>query len=231
MADPAPGELAKKMQSLTDSELVANGKAMLEEFSRRNAESTIRLRCPCCNKPLKLYNNYHPTWEQCKFLFNAKEMMQRAGVKHFHIKSDLQGVGPGHRDHTMVGRIMNHYSKMLYLKLLTRCKADGTHIPHFDYTDFSDTKDQAFTVPEGAFQFIMGKVPLSPCRVRTHNRQIIDVPENRNSSEWIRDVYQRFEDAVAGEKQWLHSSGQMAILFPVALMPGTQTSFLDEDDD
>ncbi len=230
MAESATGEISISMQSLSDSELVVNAKAILEEFKRRNAKSTLKLRCPCCNKYLKNYDNYQPTWEQCQFLFNALEMMQRAGVKHFHIKNELKDVGPDHRDHTMVGRIMSHYSKMLYVKILTRCKADGTHIPHFDWKDFSDTKHQAFTVPDSAIQFIMGRVPLAPCRVRVHNRQIIDTPENRYSSEWIRDVYQRAEDASEGEKQWLHSSGQMTIHYPLALAPKAQGSLFEDDD-
>lgn len=231
MTESATGEITISMTSLSDSELVASAKAILEEFKNRNAKGTLKLRCPCCNKPLKKFNNYQPTWEQCQMLFQALEMMQRAGVKHFHIKSDLKGVGPDHRDHTMVGRINNHYSKMLYLKLLTRCKADGTHIPHFDYTNFSDTRHQAFTVPESAIQFILGRVPLAPCRVQIHNAQVIDTPENKYSSEWIRDVYQRADDASEGEKQWLHSSGQMTIHYPLALAPKEQRQLFDEDED
>jgi hypothetical protein len=231
MAESAPGEIAISMQSLTDSELVANAKAILDEFKRRNAKSTLKLRCPCCNKPLQRFHNYQPTWEQCQMLFQALEMMQRAGVKHFHIKSELKLVGPDDRDHTMVGAITNHYSKMLYLKLLTRCKRDGTPIPHFDYTHFADTKHQAFTVPDRAVQFILGRMPLSPCKVRVHNKKIVEVPENTHSSEMIRDVYLRHEDATEGEQQWLHSSGQMAIHFPLALSANTQGELFDNEED
>jgi hypothetical protein len=235
VSDDNPGELRFSAGDMSDDQLAEAGRAILSEFKRRNAETTIKLRCPCCNAALKDWHEYKPTWSQVKFLFEAMELMQRAQKKHFHIKSTLSNISREHRDHTLVGGINNHYSKMMYLNLVVRCKEDGTPLPQFEYIAESDSEDPCFTIPPAAVEFVMGRLPLKPAIVRVHNGKILDVPELRNSELWIRDVYTRVSRlAEERETDWLNAAGQMKLHFPSSLLngeEGVQGSLFDDEED
>jgi len=220
---------------LTDEELSHLASSCLEEFKVRQAAGTIKVRCPACNSHLKEWYEYKATYTQIQFLFEIMDMMQTTKSNHVHIKSSSKKVPLEHRDHTVIGDIQNHYSKMMYLGLLERCTDAGESLPQFSYSaDNDDMMEESggvpcFRIPDKAIAFVLGREPLRPAIVRVKNLQILDVPENRESTMWVRDVYSRSKKHGAEREQdWLNRSGQMAIHYPLAL---EQLDLFEEDEE
>jgi hypothetical protein len=243
MTASVPATATIDVTALSDADLAKLASECLEEFKSRQAEGTMKIRCPACNTNLKQWYEYKPSYTQVGFMFDIAEQMQRTGSPHVHIKSSLKKVPIEHREHTVIGDITNHYSKMMYLGMIQRCTEDGKPLPQFSH-DNGEEDDQekrddrkggvpCFNMSQKAIDFLFARVPLQPAIVRVKNTQILEVPENTTSTAWVRDVYSKTaKEAQEREQDWLNRSGKMAIFYPSALHKAAeQMSLFDEDEE
>ncbi len=196
------------------------GKAIIERMKEETGALEYT-RCPVCNKALKNWHQYGPSWTMVQICLDIIRVMS-AGHTHVHIKADLQSATTGHENHTIVGRVVNNYSKMAKLGLIAMCEEDGGTVDRND-PSVRGGKHARFTITKDGYDFVMGKKPLSPAKVRVKNDTIIDAddPEIKGSSVHVNEV-RRYE-----EDSWLDATGKYTLPFPEDLLP-PNTGFLFE---
>lgn len=196
------------------------GKAVIERMNEEVGALNYT-RCPVCNKALKNWHQYGPSWTMVQICLDIIRILA-SGHKHVHIKADLQSATAGHENHTVVGRVVNNYSKMVKLGLITPCDEGGNPLDRDDPRTRGG-KHARFTITKDGYDFVMGKKNLSPARVRVKNDTIIDadLPEIKGSSVHVNEVRRYDEDA------WLDATGKYTLPFPDDLLP-PNTGFLFE---
>jgi len=216
------------VDALSPHDLMVVGKAIFKAWEDKGGKLAALSRCPVCNHVMKNWHQYKPTWTQVQFCFKIVEILSQEN-KHVHIKSSLSKLPLQDRDHALTGDIMNHYSKMLYLNLITRCDESGTELGHFvdiDERDDSDGKYSRFTITKQGYEFITGKEALQPALVRVKEKEIIDVPENRESKVWVREIVGNDRDK---NDAWLDAVGRHRLYFPAELLPDTKGLLFAEE--
>lgn len=187
------------------------GKAVFDQMENNKEKMAVLTRCPICNKHLKP-QGYKPSIVQADLCFDIISMHQN-GFTHVHIKSSLKPVAAEHRDHTIVGDITNHYSKMLYLGLIERCDEDGNALEHFapiDERDDGDGKLSRFKVGKVGYDFLHGKRAIN--RVSILNQRVVNVEEDK-------DVEYRIGELKHFEKRgWQDKCAKYTLAFPEDLL-------------
>jgi hypothetical protein len=210
----APGQEKDFVEALSIDELTVLGNIIIDRMKKET--DTVNLtRCPVCNKPLKNWHQYKPTWTMIQIALEGIRVLSD-GHKHFHIKADIHSAVSGHENHTITGRAVNNYSKMSKLGIIALCSEQGT-IP--EDGDVKSGRYACYTITKKGYDFVMGKKPLCPAVVRVKNDQVIDVPENRDTTVNVSDIRQYDEDS------WLDATGRYSLVFPEDLTPGAQSAF------
>ncbi len=178
-------------------------------------------RCPVCNHKLRTYNKYKPTWTMIQICLDMIRVMA-AGHKHVHIKADLVSAISGHENHTVVGRVVNNYSKMQKLGLISLCDEAGAVLDRED-EDVKGGRHARYTITREGYDFVMGKNKLKPAKVSIVNDRIVNVEENAHEEMHVNEVEKYEEDA------WLDSVGRYTLEFPEELNPRNTAGFLFPD--
>jgi len=232
MTDPIylPERPREFVDALSAEQLKDLGQTIMDAWKDGGGKMIELSRCPICEGPLKNWHTYKPTWSQVQCCFQIIEILKQ-GHKHVHIKTTSGLVPIEHRDHTVSGLIMSHYSKMMYLNMMARCDEDGKVLGHFVPPNERDDEGLGqFTVTKQGYDFIHGKAPLCPGLVRTKFEKIIDVEENRNIKFDVRDLL-KGKEKQAREDEWMDSKGRHTISFPDEFLPNVQGIMFEDDDE
>lgn len=207
------------MDQLSAEQIRDLGKAVFDQMENNKEKMAALTRCPICNEHLKP-TGYKPSIVQVDFCFRIIEMHQN-GLNHVHIKSSLKKVPPEHRDHTIVGDITNHYSKMLYLGLIERCDEDGNPLDHFapiDERDDGDGKLSRFRVGKAGYDFVHGKRAIN--RVSILNERVVNVEEDK-------EVQYKVEELKHFEKRgWQDDCAKYTLAFPEDILDAPPVAVL-----
>ena len=186
------------------------GLALIERM--KNETETFKYnRCPVCNHKLRNFNRYKPTWTMVQICLDMIRVMA-AGHKHVHIKADLVSAIAGHENHTVVGRVINNYSKMQKLGLITLCEEDGTALNRED-DGVKGGRHACYGITREGYDFVMGKANLMPAKVSIVNDRIVNVEEDAHETMHVSEVDKYEEDA------WKDSVGRYTLEFPEDLNP------------
>ncbi len=229
-----PGNPRAFINALSADQLKELGQTIMKIWEEGGGKMIELSRCPICEGPLKNWHTYKPTWSQVRCCFQIIELLKQ-GHKHVHIKTTSGLVPIEHRDHTVTGLIMSHYSKMMYLNMMARCDEDGKVLGHFvPPNERQDEGMGQFTITREGYDFVHGKAPLCPGLVRIKYEKIIDVPENRNIKTDVRDLLQgksKQVDYQGRQDEWMDSKGKHTILFPEQFLPPVQGIMFGDDDE
>jgi hypothetical protein len=152
-----PGNPRAFIDALLADQLKELGQTVMKAWEEGGGKMIELSRCPICEGPLKNWHQYKPTWSQVRCCFQIIEILKQ-GHTHVHIKTTLGLVPIAHRDHTVSGLIMSHYSKMMYLNMIARCDEDGKVLGHFvPPSDRDDDGMGQFTVPSKGTTSSMGR--------------------------------------------------------------------------
>lgn len=216
------------VEALDPAELSILGKTIMDVWKEKGGKLAALTRCPVCERPMKNWHTYKPTWSQVKICFSIIEILKQ-GHKHVHIKTTLNLVPIKHRDHTVSGVVMSHYSKMMYMNMVARCNKNGEILGHFVPPSERDDRGLGqFTITKEGYDFIHGKAALCPGKVRIKDEKIIDVPELRNTKVWVHELFEEAENGTEMQDEWMDSKGQFTLFFPEEFLPPPDTISLDD---
>ena len=218
------------IDALSADQLKELGQTIMKAWKDGGGKMIELSRCPICEGPLKNWHDYKPTWSQVQCCFHIIELLKQ-GHTHVHIKTTSGLVPIQHRDHTITGLVMSHYSKMMYLNLIARCDAQGKVLGHFVPPNERDDGGLGqFTITKEGYDFVHDKAPLCPGIIRTKFEKLIDAPELRNVKFYVGEMFEG-KDGQGRADEWMDKKGKHTLSFPEEFLPSVQGIMFEDEDE